>query len=205
MADRAISPWVKTCADRYGVDLSTVTGTGAGGRISKNDVLARARELGTARTSIAPSQPRAALPSVQARTRTYMSVWGSWAQWGGSQVVEIDPWARNPLVDDARQAVPEVYDRAVAAGPAPTLFKAGDVPLWIASGADPQLLLQLPAMARHAGAQADAVGFAQILETYTGADAAEKAFLEFGGFAGDWDYYSRVLAWLKSSTPSFLG
>ncbi|VEH08886.1 2-oxoglutarate dehydrogenase, E2 component, dihydrolipoamide succinyltransferase [Corynebacterium kutscheri] len=51
-----VTPLVRKLANKHGVDLSTVTGTGVGGRIRKQDVLAAA-EQGSAAASAAPATP----------------------------------------------------------------------------------------------------------------------------------------------------
>ena len=53
------SPLVRRLAKEHNIDLATVPGTGAGGRISKNDIQA-AIEQGGARPTAAPSAPAAA-------------------------------------------------------------------------------------------------------------------------------------------------
>ncbi|MBX8995959.1 2-oxoglutarate dehydrogenase, E2 component, dihydrolipoamide succinyltransferase [Corynebacterium testudinoris] len=50
-----VTPLVRKLADKHGVDLSTVEGTGVGGRIRKQDVLAAA-EGGSEATSAAPAE-----------------------------------------------------------------------------------------------------------------------------------------------------
>jgi pyruvate dehydrogenase E2 component (dihydrolipoamide acetyltransferase) len=56
------SPLVRRIARENGVDLTQVPGTGAGGRVSKHDILG-AVESGGARGGATPSAPAAALPS----------------------------------------------------------------------------------------------------------------------------------------------
>jgi len=63
-----VTPLVRKLANDQGVDLSTVTGTGVGGRIRKQDVLdaaAKAKEE-AARAAAAPSAPPAAAPAAPA-------------------------------------------------------------------------------------------------------------------------------------------
>jgi pyruvate dehydrogenase E2 component (dihydrolipoamide acetyltransferase) len=58
-------PAVRRLAREVGIDLTTVTGTGAGGRITREDVLAAVRNSGTSRTQVTvtpagnPSTPQA--------------------------------------------------------------------------------------------------------------------------------------------------
>ena len=91
--------------------------------------------------------------------------------------------------------------------PIPRLFASGDdLPLWIASGADPQLLLQLPWVVRHEAARADAKRFAHLLEHYTGPDGADAAAVNHGHLGltdADWAYHERVKAWLMGPSHSY--
>ena len=56
-----VTPLVRRLAQQQGVDLATVTGTGVGGRIRKEDVL-KAAEAAAAPAAAAPSAPAAAAP-----------------------------------------------------------------------------------------------------------------------------------------------
>jgi hypothetical protein len=192
-----VTPLVRKLARRHAVQLSAVTGTGVAGRITPDDIRAAAglpRESPASRT-----RPVATLPSVAARTVTVASVWNG-------EPVALDPFDRNPLVADARQAVPGTYQAALRDGPAPTLFAGSDLPLWLGSGGDPQLLLQLPWQARHAAARADGQELAGLVEAYTGPEAATLALMAWGPTGtrgpegtddGNLDYFIRVQAWLK--------
>ena len=59
-------PAVRRFAREVGIDLTTVTGTGEGGRITREDVLAAVRSSGTSRTQVATSTAK--LTSPQANT-----------------------------------------------------------------------------------------------------------------------------------------
>ncbi len=59
-------PAVRRFAREVGIDLTTVTGTGEGGRITREDVLAAVRSSGTSRTQVAA--PNAKQTSPQANT-----------------------------------------------------------------------------------------------------------------------------------------
>lgn len=67
-ARRAISPVAKKLAAELGVDLDKVSGTGPGGRITREDVERAAKAPAAPKASIAPEAPRAA-PSAEI-TRT---------------------------------------------------------------------------------------------------------------------------------------
>jgi hypothetical protein len=74
---------------------------------------------------------------------------------GPNHWVSIDAHGLNPLAEDYRGVNPDTYGVSVSkAGPPPKMFSGGtaDLPAFLASGLDPQLLLQLPATARHAAA-----------------------------------------------------
>lgn len=65
------SPAVQTLAAEHGIDLSRVTGTGMGGRISRKDVLRYVEQGGAAQSAVAPggnsSMPAAAASDLQAK------------------------------------------------------------------------------------------------------------------------------------------
>jgi len=176
------TPLVRQLAATHGVDLASVRGTGAGGRVTRTDVLAAA---GVPAGRTAPTAASSA--AVAARVMTFPSWFASGVE------VSYDVYARNPLVEDMRQAVPGPYAEALRArGVPPTLFAAGDTPPFTASGIDPTALLQVPWTARHAiaaeanGAKAYAtfqraltdVDFAAALSGWDGPNAAYRRRLE---------------------------
>jgi len=61
-----VTPLVRKMADQSGVDLSSLTGTGVGGRIRKQDVLDAAAAAKAAPAAAAPEAPAAAAPAVPA-------------------------------------------------------------------------------------------------------------------------------------------
>lgn len=65
-----ISPVVRKLAAEHGVDLSQVPGTGAGGRVTRKDVLAYVAARGTAAPTAPTAAPAAAPPAVVAPTPT---------------------------------------------------------------------------------------------------------------------------------------
>jgi pyruvate dehydrogenase E2 component (dihydrolipoamide acetyltransferase) len=68
-----VTPLVRKLAQQHGVDLSTVQGSGVGGRIRKQDVLdaaARAKQAPAAPAAEAPATPRAPAPTPSAPTTT---------------------------------------------------------------------------------------------------------------------------------------
>jgi hypothetical protein len=156
-------------AQRQGVDITSVTGSGPNGAVRIEDVrAAHARQ---------PTQQAAATAVVVAQS--------------------TGPYAANPLVEKARAEQPRHYEAAMGEGPKPTLFVAGDVPVYVASGADPSLLLKLPWQARHAAARASAAELAQMFETYGGPDGDLNAQLDLGGHAENAMYAQRVQNWLN--------
>ncbi|WP_406042415.1 2-oxoglutarate dehydrogenase, E2 component, dihydrolipoamide succinyltransferase [Micromonospora sp. NBC_00898] len=58
-----VTPLVRKLASEHGVDLSSVNGTGVGGRIRKQDVLEAAEKAKAAKAAPAPAQPAAAAPA----------------------------------------------------------------------------------------------------------------------------------------------
>ena len=52
-----VTPLVRKLADKHGIDLRTITGTGVGGRIRKQDVLAAANQGAAAEEEAAPAAP----------------------------------------------------------------------------------------------------------------------------------------------------
>lgn len=186
-----VTPLVRKLAAQHGIDLNSLTGTGAGGRITANDVRARAPKQPRA---ITPTRP-VSLPGARREVVNKPSVWNGHS-------VDVDAFARNPLLDDAQQSIPAVVAAARAEGaPVPTLFMAGDLPVMMASGMDPALLLQLPWQARHAAAAADAAGLSRMLEDYGRRDSSVMAEIDQGGHVGNRDYQQRMSKWLSGETP----
>lgn len=184
-----MTTYIEAEARRRGVDLATITGTGAGGRVTLKDVRAAAG------TRSASPRAEAGPTPVHSEVITRPSLWDS------SKSVQVDLYATNPLVDDARQAIPTTYQLAVSEGPAPTLFAAGDLPVFITSGADPKILLNLPWQARHGAAAASPAELSSLLEDYVGS-GAYMAELDFGADPANKDYEARVSNWLRGNgTP----
>lgn len=121
------------------------------------------------------------------------------------QRVALDATARNPLLEDLRQTVPHAYTAAMAesGGKPPTLFAAGDLPLFTASGYNPEVLLDLPWQARHAAAaEPDRAKFAAMFEEYAGESGALAAVLEHGEDTQNLEYRRRVAAWARDARRS---
>ncbi|OBF12117.1 2-oxoglutarate dehydrogenase, E2 component, dihydrolipoamide succinyltransferase [Mycobacterium sp. ACS4054] len=62
-----VTPLVRKLATENGIDLAQITGTGVGGRIRKQDVLAAAEKKQQAQKAPAPAQAPAAAPAVDGR------------------------------------------------------------------------------------------------------------------------------------------
>jgi hypothetical protein len=93
-----------------------------------------------------------------------------------------------------------VVTKARARAPQPTLFGAGDLPPFLASGIDPRALLSVPWQARHtlAAAPTPAAAYA-VTSDFAGLsaeDAAAYAALYYSDHPGTRDYANRVEEWL---------
>ena len=121
------------------------------------------------------------------------------------KTVMVDPWAVNPLLDDASQAIPATVAAAVAGnGDAPTMFESGDLPPFLASGVDPQVLMRLPYQVRHlAASEPSAAQVLALVEKYSNHDdiIGEPASAGLGAYIG------RFRDWLagKWTNPNFHG
>jgi 2-oxoglutarate dehydrogenase E2 component (dihydrolipoamide succinyltransferase) len=83
------SPIVRRLLAEHGLDASMVTGTGDGGRITRNDVLAAARARG-ARPAMPPAAPQPAPASQPAPAPTPAAAPAAAAPGGGDEVVPFD-------------------------------------------------------------------------------------------------------------------
>jgi pyruvate/2-oxoglutarate dehydrogenase complex dihydrolipoamide acyltransferase (E2) component len=194
----AHTPLIRAEASRRGVDLTSLRGTGAGGRVTLADVRAAAAPASVAPPVVddwdtigAPPEPT----EIQPRH----------SEWGPN-LVAVDPWHRNALAEEARQANPALYALASATEPAPTLFASGDLPPFTASGIDPRELLRLPWRARHAAAQEqERAAVHRIFEACTSSglthDDVDLIASEWGGTVGNAEYRQRIRNWLSGDTP----
>ncbi|GAB2661359.1 E3 binding domain-containing protein [Kribbella swartbergensis] len=184
------SQHVQAEADRLGVALAQVRGTGAGGRISLADVRAAARP--SARPVLAAATRR----RPTSRMRPMLS------PWGGGSPVEIDDYDENPLVTLARALDGGGY------GEPPTFFASGNLPPVTASGWEPQNLAGVPWQIRHAAAATPSLPeLFVLLETpvedaapMVGADDAVGNALGRGAY-GWQEYMTRVAAWRVALPP----
>lgn len=81
---------------------------------------------------------------------------------------------RNPLVRAAYLTREALALQAAGRGPEPTLFAAGDLPDFTASGVDPKVLLRAPWNARQSlAAEPEAARVFAIIEKFNGLDAEE--------------------------------
>jgi hypothetical protein len=191
MSEVYATPLVRQLAKRYAVDLAAVTGTGVGGRVTAGDVRQAADVAITPRLdALERSYARVAVATPSGRKAV-----AARSSFTGAEIM-LDPWARNPRVDDVRQALPHIYNQVIGHSSPPTLFASGDLPAFVASGAEPRLLLQLPWQARHPAAAADGATFARMLEDYTNDDLSAQ--MELGEHEGNHDYLYRVQDWIRS-------
>jgi hypothetical protein len=110
-------------------------------------------------------------------------------------------YALNPLMEQVMASSPSTYRHGVAVEPAPTLFRSGDLPVYTASGIDPQTLLKVPWMARHPIAAAKTLVEAKdLIEFVSGPDGEDNARAEgMGLHPGNRDYQMRVNHWLTDA------
>lgn len=85
---------------------------------------------------------------------------------------------RNPLVAAAHASRPGVAARAAARADAPTLFSAGDLPDFTASGIDPNVLLRVPWNARQSlAANPDQAEVYAAVEAFNGLGAEDAEYM----------------------------
>lgn len=191
------TPLVSKLAAELQVDLSAVTGTGAGGRVRADDVYAAAGRPRTPRAE--PRRAAAAAPASFSRPRLMREHRSEFLRYVN---VEIDAFALNPFLDDLRQTTPGEVEKATAHDRnVPTMFSAGDVPIFTASGFDPNLLLRLPWSVRHKAALSDnATEVAEIFERCGGGkiDDVYAAEMLGSGDEGLDQYKHRLEVWLNA-------
>lgn len=181
-----MTPLVAKMAAQHGVNLSMLQGTGVGGRICKSDVLAAA--------GIAPTVDDAVRVDVADLRRALNR--------GGHAVGQRrgGAYALNPAADKIRAEA--ALDRAAPqprTSP-PTLFLAGDLPPWTASGIPPEALLDVPALARHSmAAVATAAEALAIRDQCSGPDAEETARIFYAQHPSNLDYQDRINQWRVES------
>ena len=119
------SPLVRNIANQEGIDLSTLTGTGAHGRVTKDDILSavEAKKSGAAPAAPAPAAPAAPAaapaaaapapaPAAQAPAPAQRPTGGfSVAAYGPNENVEIEPMSKIRQITAAHM----VYSKATSA------------------------------------------------------------------------------------------
>lgn len=214
MTEQHATPLVRKLAAQHSIDLGTVTGTGIAGRVTPADVRAAAvaknvdpdaRAL--AQSSRVPDDKLLALTGsgvdgkiIREDVDAYVArraVVELQANRPIASAPESGPFALNPLAEEARASRPKAHAAAMTEGPKPSLFVSGDLPVYMVSGADPQLLLKLPWQARHPAARATASELADMFETYGGPDGPLGAELELGNHPENLAYADRVKRWVE--------
>lgn len=172
--------YLRGYADTLGVVLMTVQASGPGG-VSRDDI---DRKAGINRTSAT---------GVAAGSRPFTHR----APAHSDHTAQAD---RNPLVAAAWRDLPVEAAQAQAHAPEPTLFSAGDLPDFTASGVDPKVLLRAPWNARQAlAAEPSSVAVFRAVELFNGLDAPDaEALAQEEGLDGPGvaDYHRRVQDWL---------
>lgn len=193
MTTQHVTPAVRVTAERLGVDLAQVQGTGSGGRITVDDVRAASPQRRAARDALV-DQARATrtsgrLSGVQMRVKdNHLGV-----------DAQVDATSRNPLLNALQKSRPDVARAALKIAPAPTLFAAGDLPPFTASGVPPTQLLNLPWHLRHVAAQeSDRSALSRMFEQYIPVTegTASYAALSHGAAPGNVDYQDRFRSWV---------
>lgn len=205
---RTHAPAVLAQAQRLGVDVGTIDGTGAGGRVSMADVLAAAP-----RPPAPPADTRDERVRAQ-QERDYLALFGepmpadlqparpvhahrarpvtARSVFNRNVEVTVDAGGLNPLLEDAAQTHP-CYPVAMTEAEPPTVFNSGDLPPFLASGLDPKVLLDLPWQARHAAAASESRAEVLAMIEACAADPADAGNYEHPGRI---DFESRMSAWL---------
>lgn len=193
MTTPGATPLVRAEAQKLGIDLATVRGTGAGGRVTIHDV--RAAAPGSGRP---PSRNAAG-----ARPRLLIEVSSRFAR-TESKSVTVDVFGENPLLEELTQTDPQIFAKAQAqgAGPVPQLFATGPLPAFTSSGIDPSALMQVPWMVRPTMARATRDVALQLVEEFGRAEAwvwqeAQRMHRSDPGVGG---YQSRMYAWWQAAT-----
>ncbi|WP_369053901.1 E3 binding domain-containing protein [Kineococcus terrestris] len=168
------SPVVRRMASRLGVNLRNVTGTGVDGRIRTDDVRTAYNQWQTARAIAA-----------------------SLAGTSG----DAGRYPLNPAVDTLRSSDPQRYHAALRRSSAPTLFAAGDLPPFTASGMDPNVLRQVPWQARHpvAAASSTAEAYALVQRFSDPVSGETDAAMTYDTHPANVDYQRRVQTWVADS------
>jgi hypothetical protein len=118
------------------------------------------------------------------------------ASWGYGNGVKIDRYDLNPGLTFVKAILPGV----TFVGAPPTMFSSGDLPIFTASGIDPELLLWVPWKLRHTAALTESRG--RVLALVEEGDDPEPHRLQTrdGRFALR-DYVSRMYQWAVTPPP----
>ena len=157
------------------------------GRVSA-DVYRIVRPSGSAKPSVRVLAAAAAKKAEDARTVAAAAVEPAVPQ------VRVNA-GLNPLVYETVER--GLFHAAVAAsrGAVPTLFAGGDVPVFTASGVDPDVVLRVPWEARHAlAAEPNRERALDMVEMMSGPEGSVMA-AEYAGHPGNLDYRARVQQW----------
>jgi len=195
-------PYLVDAANKLGVAIDTVQGTGPDGRVTITDIR-NAANPPTQRTG--PSAGRSARNATVARRpsavmRPMTDPWGN----GTGPATPIDVYDANPYVTYVLQTsgAPKLPAEArpgyrwVGAGTPPTFFVSGTLPPLTASGADPAILAQVPWQFRHTAAlAADYAHVLRLVELGAEFDGDEPGLNTDAGTQALHDYRNRVWAW----------
>lgn len=192
-------PYLVAAANKLGVAIDAIQGTGASGAVTIGDVRAAARSTTT-------PQPRAAVSTggrVAPVLRPLRDPWGN----GGSNdaTVMVDIYSLNPYVDyilqgpgAPRKPGPSAQPgfQWIGGGTPPTFFISGTLPPLTASGIDPAILARVPWLFRHTAAlSSSAAEVLALLELGSDFDGIDNQLNSRAGIDALQDYRNRVWTW----------
>lgn len=197
-AEACLGKIPRRIADRDGVRLAGLVGTGDLGKITLTDVVA-------ARDAQPVPRRREVVAAASARVLVERRSLFIWAQF-----VSVNEYGPNPLVEDIVQTNLDKAAFVLRAGDKPpTLFESGAAPVFTASGIPVEALAAVPWPARHVIARVSNTDAAFLLNKFTPGPSSDPAALAVEAlmmFESDEEnqiYKSRVATWFDSWEPDY--